>query len=813
MQETTPSSDKQPRPGKQDRTSFKSLNIKLLIVILLASALFSIATTSIQLYIEHQKDLQQLDERITSINNTHIPALSLSVWSVDTQLIETQLNSLLAMPDIFSVELSTRYGENFSAGSTNSQKNLKTYRIELYSLEEQSQQLGTLLIRSDLKNIDQRINDRMLLILATEAVKTFLVALVIMGIVQLLVTRHLATIASYIKTMRLSQLNQPLKLNRKIHTYRDELDTFVSAFNRMRETFRKDLDLLEEIQLNLQQSEEKYRLAMQATQDGLWDWDIAEENVYFSPSWGQMLKLDDIPQEFDTWHSRLHPVDAPNVMKTLEQHLQGKTPLWQHEHRLKCNDGQWLWVLGRGQVVKRDNQNRPLRMIGTMSDIHHKKQTEEIIWQQANFDALTNLPNRKFLSELLEQEIRKSERHKLQVWLLFLDLDGFKEVNDSLGHQIGDMLLRQVAERLQKVIRNSDIAGRLSGDEFVVIFTDVTDVTKIDYFASRLIEDIGRPFELQDNLVKVTASIGIANFPNDADNAADLLKYADQSMYVAKKEGKNRYTYFTPALQSASVLRKQISLDLHRAIEEDQYELNFQPIIDARTGDLLKAEVLLRWNHPDKGRINPGAFIPIAEETGVICDIGSWVFKHALQQLHKWRQQYQCEQFKLTINMSPLQLQSTNEEFFDWVNLLELNDLKGEDIILEITEGLLLKDDEIISSRLKKLRASGLQIAIDDFGTGYSSLSYLNELDVDYLKIDQSFVKNLSEKSSEETLCQAIIVMAHKLGLQVIAEGVETREQAQLLNNMHCDQFQGYLFAKPMSAKDFAGRYLENKPA
>ncbi len=797
-------------PENPQQRPFRSLQLKLMLLILISSILFTVATTAIQIKIEQAQELSDLDHRIESLRETHLPSLALSVWSLDSQQIDTQLKSLLSIPDIHAVELKTAYGETFQASHNNKLVNFKTYSMMLTRNEEDMLELGELQIHIDLDDMQQHINDLSLLLLGTEAIKTLLLSLVILFIVQRLITRHLGTIASYTGSIRLNQLDQPLELHRSHQQYRDELDTLVTVFNRMRETFRKDVDLLEEIQHNLRQSEETYRLAMQATQDGLWDWNIEDNDVYYSPSWSKMLQLSVVPNEFSTWHDRLHPDDIEKVMSSLQKHLNGDIDLWQMEHRLKRNDGEWLWVLGRGQVVKRDQNNRPLRMIGTMSDIHQKKQYDEQIWHQANYDPLTNLPNRKFISELLDQEIRKAKRSHSHVWLLFMDLDGFKDVNDTLGHHAGDELLQEVARRIQHTIRSADIAGRLGGDEFALVLSGISEINQIDYFAGRLISAIGKPYQLQHGEALVTASLGIASYPQDADNTRDLIRFADQAMYVSKKEGKNRYSYFTPALQSAAEVRRQISSDILEAIRQNHFELYFQPILQAHPNSMIKGEVLLRWNHPEKGMISPAAFIPLAEETGVITAIGNWVFDRALTQLREWKQQYHCDNFKLSINLSPIHLQNKDEGFTDWLDQITANGLKGDDIILEITEGVLLKNDRLIKQRLDEFRSRGIQFAIDDFGTGYSSLSYLNELDVDYLKIDQSFIRKLSKHSSEETLVQAIIVMAHRLGLQVIAEGVETAEQENLLRQMNCDYLQGFLFSKPVPATQFAEKYLSN---
>jgi len=555
------------------------------------------------------------------------------------------------------------------------------------------------------------------------------------------------------------------------------------------------------------QSEEKYRLAMNATQDGLWDWDIKSDKVYYSPGWLRILELDETEGNYNTWQKRISTEDESRILETLQEHLIGNTEIWQEEHRLHKSDGNLIWVLGRGQVVKRDKDGKPLRMIGTMTDISTQKNHERTIQTQANYDSLTLLPNRKLFHELLDKEIKQAKRDREQVWILFMDLDGFKEINDTFGHKKGDQLLVMVSKRIQSIVRQADMAARLGGDEFVIILHNVHEPSDVDRLASNLIETIGKKYILGKNELYITLSIGIANYPTDAENSDDLLKYADQSMYEAKKKGKNQYTYFTPDLQYASLLRMQIASDIHNALEKDEFELYYQPIIKLDTGKIHKAEALIRWNHPEKGLISPNGFIHIAEESSVICDIGMWVFEQVCKQLKIWKSLISTD-FQISINMSPLQLKTKEKKYQFWINAVNNVFFSGKNIVLEITEGVLVKNEPNVNKKLLEFRDAGIQVAIDDFGTGYSSLSYLKEFDIDYLKVDQSFICNLEVGSREESLSEAIVVMAHKLDLKVIAEGIETKKQHELLKLMGCDYGQGYLFSKPLPSAEFERKYL-----
>jgi len=449
-------------------------------------------------------------------------------------------------------------------------------------------------------------------------------------------------------------------------------------------------------------------------------------------------------------------------------------------------------------------------ILATIIDITHKIQTEERLWQEANFDTLTKLPNRKLFYELLEQEQRLAHRNKNMLWLLFLDLDGFKEINDTYGHDKGDQLLIEVAGRLKSKMRETDVFARLGGDEFVILLSGIEQVADVNRLVEIYIKCFEKPFLDENKEAFVSTSIGIANYPADATNTTDLMRFADQAMYQAKNRGKNRAHFFTPALQEASVMRLQIANDLRRAIERDELTLFYQPIVDLTTGEVCKAEALIRWNHPQKGMISPAGFIPIAEETGVIHDIGRWIFAEVMSRFNNVSAGL-LENLQISINVSPVQLTASDEHYNCFIDNLKNSQLSGKNIVIEFTEGLLLSNEPQVSRRLINFRDNNVQVAIDDFGTGYSSLAYLKEFDIDYIKIDQSFTKNLQPGASEESLIEAIIVMAHKLDMKVIIEGVETMEQMQIVKAMGCDYGQGYLFSRPVPYETFMQNFATCK--
>ena len=554
----------------------------------------------------------------------------------------------------------------------------------------------------------------------------------------------------------------------------------------------------------LRESEAVWKLALESTGDGVWDWNIPSGEEFFSKRLMEMYGFHedqsfDRSEELDT---RTHPDDLPQMQRDRQAHFDGLTPIYNNEHRIRCKDDSWKWVLTRGMVISRDAQGKPLRMTGTHTDITARKQSEVLIWQQAHFDALTGLPNRSMLRDRLEQEIKKSKRDAQQLALLFIDLDHFKEVNDTLGHDSGDLLLIEAARRIQGAVRESDTVARMGGDEFTVILSDLTGVSNLEHILQKLLQALESVFQLGEEQVFVSASIGITMYPLDATEIEDLFKHADQALYVAKGAGRNRFSFFTPALQEAAQTRVRLANDLRTGLAGQQFRVVYQPIIEMATGVVHKAEALIRWHHPTRGLISPACFIPIAEASGLIVEIGDWVFQQAATQVQAWRASL-SPRFQISVNKSPVQFHHSGSAHKPWFHQLQAMGLPGDSIAVEITEGLLLDSSDSVADQLLGLRDAGIQVSLDDFGTGYSSLSYLQKFDIDFIKIDQSFVRHLVPACTDLALCKAIIVMAHELGIKVIAEGVETELQRDLLAAAGCDYAQGYLFARPMSAPDF----------
>lgn len=443
------------------------------------------------------------------------------------------------------------------------------------------------------------------------------------------------------------------------------------------------------------------------------------------------------------------------------------------------------------------------------TDITERKRLEAKMRRLAHYDVTTALPNRAFFLEYLSAVIGQVKNTSRIATLLYLDLDRFKDVNDKLGHSSGDQLLIEVGVRIRGCLRSSDTAARMGGDEFTVLIENLESSNDVIRLAKNILAALSKPYQINNEEIHISCSIGIASFPEDAADSAVLLKNADQAMYLSKHLGGNCFSFFSLAIQEAVSERLAMISALRTAVSAKQFELFYQPIVELSTGYIKKAEALIRWNHPIRGVVAPNDFIPLCEDTGLISPIGEWVFRDAARQCALWRAEFD-EKFEISINTSPAQYQHRGINTQAWAEILVSFGLARNAIAIEITEGLLMSAGELVADQLRLLRQDGMAISLDDFGTGYSSLSYLRKFHVDFLKIDRSFVSNLAPGSNEATLCEAIIVMAHKLGIRVVAEGVETVLQRDLLVAAGCDFGQGYLFSKPQTAGEFA-QLLRNR--
>ena len=511
------------------------------------------------------------------------------------------------------------------------------------------------------------------------------------------------------------------------------------------------------------------------------------------------------------WDELTHPEDNEKSRCEYSRILKGEMDFSVNDKRIVKKDGLTIFVHIALRAVKKPSGELEYLVV-KIEDVTERKKSQESIWHQANFDMLTGLPNRFMFIDRLKEEIKRSHRGGSFLALFFIDLDRFKEINDTLGHRLGDQLLIEAASRISHCIRKSDTASRFGGDEFTVILSQITDAQHIEEVAQKILEALSDPFTLEGvkEAVFISASIGITIFPTDGLDANKLLQNADQSMYAAKQAGRNCFAYFTSALQEKAQTRLLLLNELRAALALSEFSLYFQPILDFKTGKIVKAEALLRWHHPKRGLLCPPSFIAIAEESGLIREIGYFVFREA----EKWAKRWSIigpDGFQVSINLSPVQFESNGQFLEKWLNQFEAQGLSGKSLSIEISEKLLLNVDKNVAQRLLGFSRKGISVWIDDFGIGCSSLAYLLKFQVDYLKMDQSFIRDLGIDEKSLMIAEAIILMAHKLGLQVVAEGVETLDQRNLLTSMDCDFGQGFLFSKPLPPpefEDFLHQYL-----
>jgi diguanylate cyclase (GGDEF)-like protein/PAS domain S-box-containing protein len=555
----------------------------------------------------------------------------------------------------------------------------------------------------------------------------------------------------------------------------------------------------------LRESEERYALAAQGSNDGLWDWNLVTNVMYFSPRWKSMLgyQENEIGHILEEWVDRIHDSDRARVKDELAAHQKGLTPHFESEQRVLSKDGTFRWMLSRGLAV-RDASGKATRMAGSQTDITEGKVT----------DPLTGLPNRLLFIDRLGRLIKHAKRRKDHLFaVLFLDLDGFKMINDSLGHLVGDQLLLAVSERLERCLRLTDTVARLGesftmarlgGDEFTVLLDDLKDLGDARLAADRLMKVLAPPFVLGGKEVFTSASIGIALSNSAYESPDDMLRDADTAMYRAKSLGKARYEVFDADMRASLVARLQIETDMRHALERGEFRNFYQPIVALESGRIVGFEALLRWQHPTRGLMGPDEFIFVAEETGLIRELGWWNLREACRQLSEWKaNSNNYLNFTMNVNLSAKQFLQPNlvDEIKGLINELAFS---PETLKLEITESTVIIDPAATAIMLQQIKSLGILLAIDDFGTGYSSLSYLHRFPLDTLKIDRSFISGASEGVVGMEIAQTIMPMAKNLQLDVIAEGVETIEQVALLKKLHCKYAQGYYFSKPLAAEEVA---------
>ncbi len=584
-----------------------------------------------------------------------------------------------------------------------------------------------------------------------------------------------------------------------------------NELSRLGEVFNRMAGSLQAMITDLRRSEQRFQRAVEGSSDGIWDWDVERDECYFSPRHKAMLGLaadEPLDRRVIVDKGLIHPDDRARFDEAIRRHFKDGEP-FDIEFRVRHRDGHYLWCRTRGQAV-RDESGRVIRFSGATMDITDRKQVEAVLQHMAHFDALTELPNRALLADRLQMAIAQATRNAARLAVALIDLDGFKPVNDRLGHEVGDRILIEVARRLRSAVRQGDTVARLGGDEFVLVLSGGRDQADYERMLSRLLMLIAQPYHQAGERIFLSASIGVTFFPEDAGDPDTLLRHADHAMYVAKQAGRNRWHVFDAVVDRNLQVRQETRKRVEAALAAGQLILHYQPKVDLRAGRVIGAEALLRWQHPERGLVPPGEFLPHILNSDIETRISEWVIYSALAQIERWR--LGGLSLGISVNLPARHLQSPGFAEFLRTALDRHPDVDPGLLELEILESAAIDDVKGVSERMRECRELGVRFALDDFGTGYGSLAYLRALPVDVLKIDQSFVRDMLADPDDLAIVRGVIGLAAAFRARVIAEGVETVEHAAMLLHLGCDQAQGYGIARPMAAERIPGWTTDWKP-
>ncbi len=564
----------------------------------------------------------------------------------------------------------------------------------------------------------------------------------------------------------------------------------------------RDITRRKQAEHDLRDSDQRFKLALEGAKGGVFDMDLVSGEVIYDDQSARMLGYDEaseVPSQISDWMNRLHPDDREAARNRLDQFLEGKTEILRSEQRQRTKSGKWVWFNCIGKIAERDDEGRPRRLVGLRFDITERKRAEQTIAHMALHDALTTLPNRVYFKGELERSFNAADREGRKLAVLFLDLDHFKNVNDTLGHPVGDKLLVEVASRLKSCLRGGDLVARFGGDEFVMVVTQPYDPASISYLAERITKMIAMPYDIDGSSVDTSISIGIAIYPDDGGDADRILANADLALYTAKRAGRHTWRVFDSRLQEQLQAQRSLDQELRLAVDRQQFELHYQPLVRIADDEIVGFEALVRWNHPERGQIQPDRFIPATEQNRLIIPLTEWILAEATAQLQRWTSRGLCNH-KVAVNISPILLKL--QGFIDLFDrCIDSAGCDPKRLVIEITEGMLIDETKAVPV-LTALQDRGVTIAVDDFGMGYSSMVRLKNLPVDTLKIDRSFLVNVTDDLGDASIVKSLVNVGHSLGKKVVAEGVETDGQLEFLKKVGCDVAQGFFINRPMTAAD-----------
>jgi len=794
--------------------------------VILFSSLFTLIITLEQVYMDYAENMDIIEGNFQTVETSQLALMANNVWSQDDQQIQIQLEGLLQFPDMEYAAVSFDDKTKWSRGQKVSDNILQRFHPLVYEHRGQLQTIGTLEISVSLDNVYSRIVGHLVVQLINNGLKTFFVALFMLLMFQIMITRHLYRITRYVDNVDFSDRKQKaLDLGRNLNSHKelDALERVVRSINTTRAKLISSYENLRESEKRLTEKTSNLEGVNWALQHEVVERTRIEEQLRLTSAVFEHTseaiiitdansKIIDCNQAYtDVTRYSLQEIRGsnPNIASSGHHDEAFFQEMWQ-----MINDtGSWrgeIWDRRKnGEIYPKwlsinavlNDEGDVSQYVGVFTDITKQKETERRLEELAFTDPLTGLANRQLFHVRLHHELTHAARKERKLALFFIDLDQFKEVNDTLGHHIGDEILQEVARRLQENVRKNDTVSRLGGDEFTIILTDLDSYKEVSNIAHKIIDMIKEPIILQGVEHIMGSSIGISLYPDDSIDAELLIRNADVAMYHAKEKGRGNFQFFSEKINQRNQQRRLMVNSLRRAINEDEFELYYQPQIDLLTGKMIGSEALVRWNDPQSGMIQPMDFIPLAEETGLILEIGTWVFKQACKQLRH------CfdtggTPVRIAINLSAVQFRDGN--LIEMISsALNHEKLAPEWIELEITESAIMENADDAVLILEQLSALGIRISIDDFGTGYSSLYYLKKLPVDKLKIDKAFIDGLPDNKNDVILTSAMIKLASNLAIDVLAEGVETKEQAAFLKQNGCRFVQGYYYSKPLPADEF----------